>query len=62
MTIRWKITVNYLVLFLAVLMVLGFFLLSTLYSYLFDQKKMEVLTSANVIASIISENFTDEYV
>ncbi len=61
MTIRWKITVNYLVLFLAVLMVLGFFLLSTLYSYLFDQKKMEVLTSANVIASIISENFTDEY-
>ena len=61
MNIRWKITVNYLILFLAVLLVLGVFLLSTLYSYLFDQKKMEVLTSANVIASIISENFTDEY-
>ncbi len=43
-------------------MVLSSFLLNTLYSYLFDQKKMEVLTSANIIASMISENFTDEYI
>ncbi len=61
-SIRWKITCTYLLLFLAVLCILGIFLISTLYSYLFDQKKMEVLTSANVIASIISENFTDEYI
>ncbi len=58
--IRWKITASYLMIILVVLLVLSSFLISTLYSYLFDQKKMEVLTSANVIASIISENFTDE--
>jgi len=45
-----------------VLVVLSSFLLNTLYTYLFDQKKMEVLTSANIIASMISENFTDEYI
>ncbi len=36
--------------------------MNTLYSYLFDRKKMEVLTNANIFASIISENFTDEYI
>lgn len=41
---------------------LSSFLLNMLYSYLFDQKKMEVLTNANIIASIVSENFTDEYI
>ena len=39
---------------------LGTFLITTLYSSLFDQKKMEVLTNANVIASIISDDFTEK--
>lgn len=47
---------------MVVLLVLSSFLLNMLYSYLFDQKKMEVLTNANIIASIVSENFTDEYI
>ena len=43
-------------------MVLSSFLLSTLYSYLFDQKKVDLLTSANIVASILSENFSEEYI
>ncbi len=62
MNIRWKIVSTYLIIIVVVLLVLSSFLLNTLYSYLFDQKKMEVLTSANIIASIVSENFTDEYI
>ncbi len=62
MNIRWKIAATYLIIILVVLLVLSSFLLNTLSSYLFDQKKMEVLTNANVIASIIPENFTDEYI
>jgi len=42
--------------------VLSAFLISTLYTYLFDQKKVEVLTSANIIASIVSEEFTEGYI
>lgn len=38
------------------------FLMTTLHASLFDQKKMEVLTSANIIASIISEDFSEEYI
>lgn len=37
-------------------------MMTTLHASLFDQKKMEVLTSANIIASIISEDFTEEYI
>ena len=60
--IRVKIALTYLIIILVVFVVLSAFLLSTLYSYLFDQKKVEVLTSANIIASIVSENFADEYI
>ncbi len=60
--IRWKIAVTYLIIILVALGIFSSFVLSTLYTSLFDQKKMEVLTSANVIASIISENFSDEYI
>lgn len=44
------------------LIVLSSFLVNTLYTYLFDQKKVEVLTSANIIASTLSESFTEEYI
>ncbi|MBQ9915385.1 MAG: HAMP domain-containing protein [Clostridia bacterium] len=59
--IRWKIALAYIAVILAVLITLSTYLLSILSNYLYDQKKMEMLTSANIIASIISENFTDEY-
>lgn len=36
--------------------------MTTLHSSLFNQKKMEVLTNANIIASIISDDFTDAYI
>ncbi len=45
-----------------VLAVLGSFLLNTLYTYLFDQKKVDILTSANMIASILSESFSEDYI
>ncbi len=45
-----------------VLLVLSAFLLNTLYSYLFDQKKMEVLTSTNIIASLISDDLTEDFI
>lgn len=38
------------------------FLLNRLYVYLFDQRKMEVLTNANIIASIVAEDFTEAYI
>ncbi len=62
LTIRWKICLTYLIIILVVLAVLSAFLISTLYTYLFDQKKVEVLTSANIIASIVSEDFTEGYI
>lgn len=37
-------------------------MLNTLYSYLFDQKRVEVLTSANMIASTLSESFSEDYI
>lgn len=43
-------------------MVLSSFLLGTLYTYLFDQKKMDLLTSSNIIASMLSESFNEEYI
>ena len=45
-----------------VLSVLGSFLFNALYTYLFDQKKVYILTSANMIASILSESFSEEYI
>ena len=45
-----------------VLSVLGSFLFNALYTYLFDQKKVDILTSANMIASILSESFSEEYI
>lgn len=62
LTIRWKICLTYLIIILVVLAVLSAFLISTLYAYLFDQKKVEVLTSANIIASIVSEDFSEAYI
>ncbi len=59
---RWKIVATYLIIIVVVLTVLSSFIINTLYSYLFDRKKMDVLTSANIIASIISENVTGEYI
>lgn len=44
------------------LFVLSSFLVNTLYTYLFDQKRVEVLTSANIIASTLSESFSEEYI
>ena len=41
---------------------LGSFLFNALYTYLFDQKKVDILTSANMIASILSESFSEEYI
>ncbi|MBR5156517.1 MAG: HAMP domain-containing protein [Clostridia bacterium] len=41
---------------------LSSFLVNTLYTYLFDQKRVEVLTSANIIASTLSESFSEEYI
>ncbi len=60
--IRWKIVSTYLIIILVVLVVLSSFLINTLYSYLFDQKKVDVLTSTNIIASIVSEDFTVDYI
>ncbi len=60
--IRWKIVSTYIIIIIVVLAVLSSFLLNTLYSYLFDQKRVEVLTSANIIASTLSESFTEEYI
>ncbi|MBR7163724.1 MAG: ATP-binding protein [Clostridia bacterium] len=60
--IRWKIASSYLIIILVVLLVVGSFLMTTLHSSLFNQKKMEVLTNANIIASIISDDFTDAYI
>ncbi len=37
-------------------------MVNTLYTYLFEQKKVEVLTSANIIASALSESFSEEYI
>ncbi len=37
-------------------------MVNTLYTYLFDQKRVEVLTSANIIASTLSESFSEEYI
>ncbi len=45
-----------------VLFVFGSFLISTLYTSLFDQKKMEVLTDANIIASMVSDDLTEAYI
>lgn len=36
--------------------------MNTLYTYLFEQKRVEVLTSANIIASTLSESFSEEYI
>lgn len=60
--IRIKIGLTYLIIILVVFVVLSSFLFSTLYSYLFDQKKVDVLTNANIIASIVSEDFTEAYI
>lgn len=60
--IRWKIAASYLLVILTVLLVFSSFLISTLYTSLFDQKKMEVLTDANIIASMVSEDFTESYI
>ncbi|MBE7022402.1 MAG: cell wall metabolism sensor histidine kinase WalK [Ruminococcaceae bacterium] len=62
LNIRLKIGLTYLIIILVVLVVLSSFLLSTLYSYLFDQKKVDVLTNANIIANIVSEDFTEAYI
>ena len=45
-----------------VLAVLGSFLLNALHTYLFDQKKVDILTSVNMIASILSESFSEDYI
>ena len=45
-----------------VVLVLSTFLLGTLYSYLFDQRKMELLTNSNIVASVISESFEEGFV
>lgn len=37
-------------------------MVNTLYTYLFNQRKMELLTSANVMASIVSENYCHAYI
>jgi len=42
-----------------VLVIIGTYILSTLRTYLLDQKKLEVLTRANVIASIQLEEFDE---
>ncbi len=60
--IRWKIISTYVIIIALVLTVLSSFLVNTLYSCLFEQKKVEVLTSANIIASTLSESFTEEYI
>lgn len=44
------------------LLALTLFLVNTLHTYLFNQRKMELLTSANIMASIVSENYTPEYI
>jgi len=61
-TIRSKIVSTYIIIIFVVLLALGFFLINTLHTYLFNQRKMELLTSANIMASIISENYTPEYI
>ncbi|MBR6646677.1 MAG: HAMP domain-containing histidine kinase [Clostridia bacterium] len=43
-------------------MALILFMVNTLYTYLFNQRKMELLTSANIMASIVSENYTNSYI
>ncbi|MBQ3553957.1 MAG: HAMP domain-containing protein [Clostridia bacterium] len=60
--IRWKIISTYVIIITIVLTILSAFLVNTLYTCLFEQKKVEVLTSANIIASTLSESFTEEYI
>jgi len=62
LNIRWKLVSTYLIIILVVLLVLSAFLLNTLYSYLFNQRKVDVLTDTNIIASIVSEDFTIDYI
>lgn len=50
------------IIIVVVLLVLSSFLINMLYSYLFDQRKTDVLTNANIIASILSEDFTEAYI
>ena len=61
-SIRWKIVLSYILIIFTVVMVLSSFILGTLYSYLFDQKKMELLTSSNMIASVLTESFNEEFI
>lgn len=37
-------------------------MVNTLHTYLFNQRKMELLTSANIMASLVSEDYNPEYI
>ena len=45
-----------------VLVVIGTYMLGTLRTYLLDQKKLEVLTRANVIASVQIDGFDEQVI
>ncbi len=62
LSIRWKIVLTYMVIIVVVCGVISAFLITTLTSYLLEQRKVDILTNANIISSVVSENFTAEFV
>lgn len=61
-SIRGKIVLTYLIIILTVILVISVFLITTLTNYLIDQRKLDALTAANMVSSVVSENFTPEFV
>lgn len=50
------------IIIMVVLLVISTFLITTLTNYLLDQRKVDVLTNANIVSSVVGEDFTPEFV
>lgn len=58
-SIRGKIILTYIIIVVMVVTVIGTYMLGTLRNYLLEQRKLEVLTRANVIASLQLDEFDE---
>lgn len=58
-SIKGKIIATYMIIVIVVLVIIGTYMLGTLRTYLLEQQKLEVLTRANVIASVQVDGFDE---
>jgi len=58
-SIRWRLVITYFIIILLTLFLISIYILNSLEEYFFNQKNIELLTKANVIASMTSAKYIE---